>query len=126
MERCDNKGLCHYLVESVTVEIGGSYLEPPEPTCFVDLVLAPNARRAKVLALQGCGTWEENWSRWRREVAGCNPYSGLKASRYLCEHGTCMGCWPIPDETDPWGIGCEECRKNAEALDEALAAELNS
>ena len=103
---CDAENkLRHYEVLSGEMSEGGMY-EPPEVGRLWACLLAPNGTKAKAAALR-----LPDWQRWRG-WASDNPFVEVTAKRFVCEHGSCIGCWPA-DGT----CGCPDC-----AVDEVDAA----
>jgi hypothetical protein len=74
---------------------------PMEYWCDWVMVLATNKRDAMIQAIK-----HPDFKEWRQEArdANINPFSGVKATLALCEHGVCWGC------ADEEGINCDECR----------------
>ena len=98
------EGLRHYEVVSPEMSSGYSGYEPPEYGRDWGLFLAKNKRDAILQAVRS-----DEFSNWVGEARGDNitPFSGLKATLPLCEHGKCWGCDEFPKF-------CEECAKQDE------------
>lgn len=92
MTTCDEFGNKHYSVTSGSIYFPPILYENPEPGyeyCCWGQYLAKDASQAKVMAYK-----DKEFQPWVREQRGDgkNPFSGMKAVRFICEHGTCLGC----------------------------------
>lgn len=91
MKKCiGNK--THYSVSSPEITTY-EYFEwgqgnPETYSCWTE-TLATNAKEAVALAVKMA-----DFKEWVTEARsdGINPYKGVKAQRFVCEHGTCLGC----------------------------------
>lgn len=97
----------HYEVWSPEWEVWSSY-EPVEVGRAWVVVMAPNAKAAKSLALR-----TTEFKEWNREARsdGTTPFKGVKARRFVCPHGTCWGC----EE-------CSRCLEESDAEAERVSA----
>lgn len=91
MSKCQDN-MRHYEViapEITTYEYFDGFEGNPEPYyCWVEL-LAHNAKEAVALAVK-----HPDFKEWVSEARsdGINPYQGVKAKLFRCDHGTCLGC----------------------------------
>jgi hypothetical protein len=109
----------HYTVVSgeigEVVPVTDYGLGPTEYFCCVATVEAENQAKAKALALK-----TDDFSAWRRDTGGENPFTGLKVYDNICPHGKCQ-CEMCCPEGEPT---CPPClvQFNKE-IEEQLAAE---
>lgn len=109
MSKCQDN-LAHYTVtgpEMIDYEyIDGVSMGIPHPYTPWTELLAPNSRAAIKAAIH-----EPEFKEWVQEARadGVNPFKGLKAERFLCSHGTCLGCLEV----------CAECEIELKAWLEA-------
>ena len=113
MSECRD-GMRHYEVisEEICFRGWGGY-EPPEYGRCWGFYLARNKREARKLAVK-----DPEFKEWVEEMRGSHmpPFKGLEVKPFVCEHGSCVGCWPDGDPT------CSECA----AEQESWALELTS
>jgi hypothetical protein len=104
MIKCHDN-LSHYSVlapEIVTYEYFEGYLGAPEYWHPWVSVLAQNAKQAMSLAMK-----TDEFKEWLQEARsdGINPFKGVKATLFRCEHNFCWGCL----EEDSDDLECVLC-----------------
>ncbi len=100
----------HYLVYTPTFTAyhGSVFLmtEPPEETCDVVEVIAPNRRAARVAAVREMRRQHMTWIE-DQQSDGASPFTGLKVDDMRCTHGIC--------HCATCGGDCEACYNEAVA-----------
>lgn len=97
----------HFEVVSEEMQFRGwSGYEPPEWGRCWGVYLARTKRDALILAVR-----DEEFRPWVELARSdrMSPFKGLTVKEFVCEHGSCVGCWPNDGTSS-----CPDCAKEHE------------